>query len=137
MLYFGVKGFLIAVGSVGWLGTDAVVTSSTVKRYISSSAGGRTQHQAEIHHEFFVRKNRYDGYHRHTSPDAGKAMSLVGRYPEGKQITVYYMPDHPAKNLLESGVTVQTWIMPAGGPILLIPGILMAVFLPRLMEKAD
>jgi hypothetical protein len=111
------------------------VISSSVKRYSSSSARGRTQHQAEIHYEFFVRKSRYSGYHYHTSPDAGEAMSLIERHPKGKQITVYYMPDNPAESLLEPGLRVKTLIMPAGGLIFFVPGILMAIFLPRLMKK--
>jgi hypothetical protein len=137
LLYFGVKGLLMAIESTGWPQTNATVISSSVKRYISSSSRGRTQHQAEIQYEFFVQKSRYNGTLRHTAPNAGESMRLVERYPKGKQITVYYMPDNPAENLLEPGLKLKTWVMPAGGLIFLVPGILMAIFLPRLMKKAD
>ena len=63
-------------------------------------------------------------------------MSLVERYPKGKRITVYYKPENPAENLLEPGVSAKTWTMPVGGLIFFVPGILMAIFLPRLMKKA-
>jgi len=63
-------------------------------------------------------------------------MSLVERHPKGKQITVYYKPDNPAESLLEPGLRVKTLIMPAGGLIFFVPGILMAIFLPRQMKKA-
>jgi len=136
LLYFGVKGVLIAIESTEWPRTNATVISSSIKWYSSAAARGRTQHQAEIKYEFFVMKNRYTGTLRHTSPDAGEANRLVELYPEGKQITVYYKPDNPAKNLLEPGLRIQTFIMPLGGLIFLVPGILMAIFLPRLMKKA-
>ena len=135
LLYFGVKGLLIAIESVGWPHTNAIVISSSVKHYSSGSARGRTQHQAEIHYEFFVQKSRYNGYHQIESPDAGVPMRLIERHPKGKQITVYYMPDNPAESLLEPGLRVKTLIMPLGGLIFFVPGILMAIFLPRLMKK--
>jgi hypothetical protein len=136
LLYYGVKGVLIAVDSRGWPQTNATVISSSVKSYSSSAAKGRTQHQGVIHYEFFVQKSRYIGYHSNTSPDAGEAASLIERHPKGKQITVYYMPGNPAECLLEPGLKGKTLIMPAGGLILFVPGILMAIFLPGLMKKA-
>lgn len=134
LLHFGTKGLLIAVQSVRWPHTSATVISSSVKRYSSSAAKGRTQHQAVIHYEFPVQNKRYSGYHYHTSPDAGKPMSLVEQHPKGTTITVYYMPNNPAESLLEPGVRTKTLIMPVGGLIFLIPGILMAIYLPRMME---
>jgi hypothetical protein len=136
LLFFGVKGIITAIESKSWPHSDGTVMTSSIRRYISSSARGRTQHLAEIHYEFFVKNIRYDGNHRHTSPDAGVAAGLMERYPKGKQITVYYRPDNPAKNLLEPGLRAKTWIMPLGGLFFLVPGILMAIFLPRLMKKA-
>jgi hypothetical protein len=135
LLYFGIKGLLIAIESVNWPHTNAIVISSSIKSYSSSSARGRTQHQAEIHYEFFVQKSRYGGYHQIESPNAEEPVSWVNRYPKGKQITVYYMPDNPAESLLEPGLKLKTLIMPAGGLIFFVPGMLMAIFLPRLMKK--
>ena len=136
LLYFGVKGVLIAIESTEWPRTNATVISSSIKWYSSASARGRTQHRAEIQYEFFVLKSRYSGTLRHTSPDAGEANRLVERYPKGKQIIVYYKPDKPAVNLLEPGLRLSTFIMPFGGLIFIVPGILMAIFLPKLMKKA-
>jgi hypothetical protein len=134
LLYFGVRGLLIAHESAGWPHTSATVISSAVKSH--SPARGQTQHQAEIRYEFVVQERRYDGYHSDSSSDAGYAMSLVERYPKRSRITVYYKPDNPAESLLEPGLALKTWIMPLGGLLFLIPGILMAIFLPRLMKKA-
>jgi hypothetical protein len=137
LLFFGVKGIIAAIESKTWPHSDGTVITASIRRYISSSARGRTQHLAEIHYEFFVNNNGYDGYHRHTSPDAGEAAGLIERFPKGERITVYYRPDNPAKNLLEPGLRAKNWIMPLGGLLFIVPGVLMAVFLPRLMKKAD
>jgi len=134
LLYFGAKGLLIAIESVGWPHTNATVVSSSIKSYSSGAARGRTQHQAVIHYEFFVQKSRYSGYHQIESPNAGEPMSLVERHPKGKQITIYYMPDNPAVSLLEPGLRIETLIQPVGGLIFFVAGILMAIFLPRLMK---
>jgi hypothetical protein len=135
LLYFGVKGVMIAIESKDWPRSTATVVSSSIRWYSSSAAKGRTQHVAEIHYEFFVLKSRYIGILRRTSPDAGEANRLIERYPEAKQITVFYKPDDPWVNLLEPGLKMKTFIMPFGGLIFLVPGMLMAVFLPRLMKK--
>jgi hypothetical protein len=131
---FGVKGLLIAHASIGWPHTNATVISSAVKS--RSPVRGQTQHQAEVHYEFILQEKRYHGYHSDSSTNAGYAMSLVERYPNGSRITVYYKPDNPAESLLEPGLALKTWIMPLGGLMFFIPGILMAIFLPRLMKKA-
>ena len=135
LLYFGVKGVVTAIESTDWPRANGTVISSSLSWYSSAAAKGRTQHRAEILYQFFVLKSQYTGTLRHTSPDAGEANRLVKRYPEGKQITVYYKPDNPEVNLLEPGLKMRTFIMPLGGLIFLVPGILMAVFLPRLMKK--
>jgi hypothetical protein len=136
LLYFGVKGVMTAIESADWPRADATVISSSVRWYSSAAAKGRTQHVAEIHYEFFILKSRYIGILRHTSPDAGKANRLIERYPEAKRITAFYKPDNPAVNMLEPGLKPKAFIMPLGGLIFLVPGILMAVFLPRVMKKA-
>jgi hypothetical protein len=137
LLYYGAKRVLTAIESDGWPHTSAVVTSSSVKMYISGAARGRTQHQAEIYYEFFVQKRRYIGYHQYESPDAGRVANVIAQYPKGRQITVYYRPDSPGVCLLEPGLRAATLIMPIGGLMFLVPGILLAIFLPRLMKQAD
>jgi hypothetical protein len=135
LLHFGVKGVATAIESGDWPSANATVISSSLRWYSSAAAKGRTQHVAEIHYEFFVRNNRHIGILRRTSPDAGETNRLIERYPEAKRITVFYKPDDPWVNLLEPGLKMKAFIMPLGGLIFLVPGIFMAVFLPRLMKK--
>jgi hypothetical protein len=133
LLYFGTKGILLAVQSASWPHTSATVISSSVKRF-SGSAGSRTQHQAEIRYEFPVENKRYSGFHYYASPDAGEPMRLVEQHPEGTMITVYYMPDNPAESLLEPGLRVKAFVMPAGGLLFFIAGLLLAIYLPGMMK---
>jgi len=133
LLYFGVKGVLIAIESVGWHHTDATVISSS-HSWSSSTGKGQTQYRANILYEFLVRNQRYIGNHYHSSTSAGESIQLVNRHPKGTKITVYYMPNNPVENLLEPGLRVKTFYMPAGGLIFFITGILMAIYLPRMMK---
>lgn len=133
LLYFGVKGLLIAIESFSWPHTNATVISSSLRSV--STNKGPSRLQREIRYEFFVQKRAYSGYHYHLSSDTTLPTSLTGPHPKGTQITVYYMPDNPAVNLLEPGLRLKTFIMPAGGLIFFITGILMAIYLPRLMKN--
>jgi len=137
LLYFGIKNALDDIKSRSWPTATATVTSSSVRRYISSAARGRTQHQAQIQFQFVVQERRFNASHCYESPNAGKPTRLVAQYPVGKQITVYYRPDNPGECRLFPGFEAESCLGPLGGLIFLAAGLLMAIFLPGLMGQRE
>ena len=134
LLYFGAHRLERALSSADWPSTNATVISSSMSRDSYSAARGRTQIKAEIHYKFLVQKTQYRGAYYRTSSNTEEPMRLVERHPPGKQITVSYMPGNPAENLLEPGLRAESLLMPLGGTLFLVAGILMAIYFPRAMK---
>jgi len=92
-------------------------------------------------YEFTVDGVRYEGtrvaYGDYGTGNTSHARSIVDRYPEGKQVTVYYMPGDPEECLLEPGLKAQAWFIPLIGGIFFTVGAVMMIFLPRVLRKDD
>lgn len=86
------KGTRISYSDHGYLGKSKEITIMGVTRY-SSNADAK----------------------------AG-AQKIVQKYPKGKKVTVYYMPDNPSKSLLEPGFSYKVFAWPICGFVLLVIG---------------
>lgn len=54
--------------------------------------------------------------------DLTQAHSIVDRYPKGKAVSVYYMPDNPEICMLEPGLALQAFVAPTVGVFMLFIG---------------
>ena len=82
---------------------------------------------AEVVYEFNVNNTTYSGkriasghneFSREKSPaffSLIRAQEIVNRYPQDKNVTVYYMPSNPKKCLLEVGVKGHAFVAPVCG----------------------
>jgi hypothetical protein len=83
------KGTRISYSDHGYLGKSKKITIMGVTRY-SSNADAK----------------------------AG-ALKIAQKYPKGKKVTVYYMPDNPAESLLEPGFSYKVFSWPLAGVVML------------------
>jgi hypothetical protein len=144
MLYFGVSSLNRARASVDWPSASGRIVSSSVERHHESRTRGRgstTTYHAEVFYEFQVDGATYHGkrvaYGDYGSSSPSHARGIVNRYPEGKEVTVHYMPGNPEVCLLEPGVSLQAWILPGFGLIFLVVGSLMLVFWRKVVRQVD
>ena len=86
------KGSRISYSDHGYLGKSKKITIMGVTRY-SSNADAK----------------------------AG-AQKIAKKYPKGKKVTVYYMPDNPSESLLEPGFSYKVFAWPICGFVLLVIG---------------
>jgi len=137
-LYFGVPGLIRAKDSVNWPTAQGKILSSSVKS--GTTAGSETKTYAEVTYEFSINgttfygdRVMYGGYIASSRPSY--AMNIVKRYPKGKKVTVYYMPENPEECLLEPGLKAQSLFLPGLGLVFFCVGSAMIVFLPKLLAK--
>jgi hypothetical protein len=83
-------------------------------------------------YEFSVEGITFNGnrvaYGDYGSNSPSHARRIANRYPKGKSVTVYYMPENPEECLLEPGLKAQVWILPGVGLIFFAAGCLWAYF---------
>lgn len=135
--YFGAVNYNRANASVEWPTASGLIVSSSVEYHRDDDSAG-TYH-AEILYEFSVNDVLFNGnrvaYGDFGSSDASHARKIVNQYPKGKNVTVYYMQSDPHECLLEPGFKLQSLFMPLFGMIFLIAGLLMAIYLPRSIQR--
>ena len=51
------------------------------------------------------------------------ARKIAQKYPKGKKVTVYYMPDNPAESLLEPGFSYKVFAWPLVGIVMFVIGV--------------
>jgi hypothetical protein len=134
-LYFGIRGIVLARASTDWPQTVGRVVSSTLEHDYEGMAYPR------ILYEFDLKGTRYQGdrvhYGGYRSRDDPYALRVVEQYPEGREVTVYYMPDDPEQSLLEPGIRRDAWLLPGVGAVFLIIGCLLLAVVPRLLQSAS
>ena len=140
VLFFGVRGVIKAQASVGWPTVAGEIKTSSVESHHSKSGSdSSTTYHAEVLYEYSISGAKFNGdrvaYGDYGSSNPSHARSIVNRYPKGKTVIVYHSPTNYEESLLEPGLKVQTWLMPGIGLFFFITGIVMVIFLPKLMEK--
>lgn len=135
---FGVHKLLRAKASVDWPIAQGIVAASSVESHRNSD--GNTKDIAAIVYEFSVDGIIFNGERVVYGDRFYKALridSIIDRYPEGKSVTVHYMPDNPEECLLEPGIKLWTWLYFAFGIFIIGIGILSASYKPESMKKKD
>lgn len=141
--FFGIRGLVRANASVDWPACLGEVTASSVERRSSAESKTRksTTYHARIRYAYDVDGSTFSGsrvaYGDYGAGNRSHAERIVERYPEGKDVTVYYMPEDPEESLLEPGLKGQAWFLPGFGLAFVAIGTLLAVFVPRRMSQQE
>lgn len=136
VLFFGVRSLRDANNSTSWPTVPGVVVSSDVDRHTSDDG---TTYSAEVLYDYDVDGESYSSnsvsFGSYSSSSSSHARDIVRKYPKGSDVTVAYDPSKPESCILEVGVQLQTWFLPAFGLVFATIGGLMFVFLPILLRK--
>lgn len=137
VLFFGVRGVIRGNASTAWPAVPGVIQESSVE-YHSGSKGGA--YHARVRYTYVLEGVTHSGsrvaYGDYGSSDPSHAQNIVNRYPVGRKVTVHYMPEDSDESVLEPGAGLAAWFLPVFGLVFATAGILMFIFLPRLMAKA-
>jgi hypothetical protein len=135
-LLIGLRSMQRAQESTNWPSVAAVIVSSSVD---SRSGNKGTTYQAKVLYDYTVDGTQYSsnriGYGDYGSSNPGHAREVVNQYPKGSKVEVFYMPDHPEESVLEPGIHLRTYFIPAFGAVFLFAGAGMFIFLPRILRK--
>jgi hypothetical protein len=138
--FTGVRELYRAWESTSWPVVDATIRNSAVDYTSGKDNGGGTYH-AEVHYDFVVGGQAYAGnkiaFGDYGTSDPSYAKRIVNRYPKGASVKIYCQARDPDQCVLEPGVKGQTWFLPCFALVFLATGIMMAVFLPRLMKAQE
>lgn len=93
-----------------WPSTMGTVMASTIEQR-SSSEGGYTDYPV-VQYSYQVNGQPYQALKLAPGPEVGGtgARKVVGRYPAGAQVMVFYNPQNPSDAVLERKAPAQ-WIM--------------------------
>ena len=131
--FLGIRDIVRANASIDWPSAPGRVLDISVNSDFSRTGnhGSSTSYQAEVLYEFSVDGASIRGSRVAYGEFGGsqnRARRRENRYPIGKNVTVYYMPNNPKESLLEPGMKWQVWIFLGVGLIFFIIGRLSAKF---------
>ena len=137
-MYLGVENTLRARASAAWPSVEGAVIRATIDRESNpGSSGASDTWRPIVLYEYFVDATRHEGqrisYGEYATSERADAERVVDRYPEATPVRVYYMPDDPRQAVLEPGAAGIPWFFVALGLVFSITGLLLVVFLPRLI----
>jgi len=145
-LVFAAVGVLVAViglstlaeanASASWPTIKGAVVSSDVEKKTSTRSRKKkressTSYRAVVRYEYTVGDKQHTSGRISfggTSTSMGAAKELVGRYPKGAEVDVYYDPDDPEQAVLESGKQASSYIPLGVGVLFTIVGSVIAIF---------
>ena len=139
-MYLGVENTLRARASAAWPSVERAVIRATIAREsIPGSSGASTTWRPTVVYEYFVDATRHAGqrisYGEYATAERADAERVVDQYPKDTRVRVFYMPDDPRQAVLEPGAAGIPWFFVALGLVFSITGILLAMFLPRLIAS--
>lgn len=121
--YFGIRDLIRSKASMNWPTVQGKVVASSFESRRGTSHHRRSRSQTtyhpEIYYEFSVNGTFFSGnrvaYGSRSSLIRSEVKRIVDRYPKGKIVTVYYMPENPEQCLLEPGQKTELWLLSAVG----------------------
>lgn len=158
ILFSGVKGLYLANESETWPIADGTIQESTVIARAGMTSTSDNTHPMRMSHSApsqpktsyypgtygprIIYQFTIDGQtHRGNkvsfgaipgSNDPSCANEIVHRYPKGAAVKVHYRIGDPDTCIIEPGLTLGSWFMPALGAITIMVGILMVLFVPKM-----
>lgn len=113
----GIKSVAKAKESVNWPSCTGVIVSSEMGRHTDSDSG--TTYSADIVYEFTVNSDLISSgkvkFGKVNTSNPSDARKVLNKYPEGKEVVVYYSESDPYESVLEPGVHKSTWFLPGFG----------------------
>lgn len=135
-MFFGLRTMKLAHDSSDWPFVSGIIVSSHID---SISGDNGTTYSAEVLYDYTVDNTKYSSNQvalgSYGSSNPGAARQTVNEYPEGKEVSVFYMPNDPEESVLEVGIHGVTYFLPVFGAVFFLSGLGMFIFLPRLLEK--
>jgi hypothetical protein len=107
-LGMGVMNAYRGTVSIRWPAANGTIKSSSTERI----GGKRVRYRINILYEYSVNGKIFTGTgvaFGLGAAGAATAGGFVARYPVGKEVKVFYSPDHPEEAVLEPGVVGQSW----------------------------
>jgi hypothetical protein len=109
-LVAGIRARQLSAATVNWPTTPGVIISSTVtESTIPTRRGPQTNYYAMVTFKYAVggteyqsERVKYSGAPSSTDPTSAQA--VVGRYPAGQAVQIYYAPHDPSYGILEPGI---------------------------------
>ena len=139
---WGVVEYRRGQASTNWPTVEGRVTRSWVDEETSTRTEGNrrvtsTMYQARVDYEYEVdgrmRRSRRISFGEYSTSDPADAEAIVGKYPAGGAVKVYYDPQMPERAALEPGVTFGNYFLLGIGLVFLFVGIGLgagAIFIP-------
>jgi hypothetical protein len=129
-----------AKASASWPTTQGNVTSSDVS--YSSNAEGGESYSPEVIYRYTANNQQYENhtikFGENSYSSSRKAENIASGYPVGKEVTVYYDPEDPARSVLEPGVSGGSYILLGIGVLFALIGLitmpLIVIFRQRRSE---
>jgi hypothetical protein len=116
IFYFGTMGVIKAGESNNWPTAAGKVITSNVK---SGNKTNSTSYSAYVKYEYKVNDIIYTGYRvsyaDYISVSKSHAQGIVDNYRTGSSVKVYYSSSNPNLCILEPGMKLQTFFLPASG----------------------
>ena len=138
----GIRDISRAKSSAIWPAANGKIVSSSVKAHHTGGYNSRRTSitfYARILYAFSIDGKFFTGdcvsFGDNSSNEPSYAYRLVNRYPEGKEVRVYYMPGNPKVCVLEPGIQTKAYIVPGLGLSLFVLGSLVAIFVQKTMRK--
>ncbi len=126
-----------ARASEHWPQTVGRIMNSELRESMSD---GTRMYSADIVYRYQVEDREYVSGRvwfggSYSTSDRSEMMALVGSFPPGMDVTVFYSPDDPGEAVLMPGAWFSTYILYATGLVFLGIGLLLLVILVVLLLK--
>lgn len=141
-IYLGVDSVRLARESVRWPAVDGMVVRATINEESSSSRSGppSVTYRPIIVYNYRVDGREYEGqrvsYGEYATSDPADAQAVVDRYKAGTAVRVHYRPGQPGEAVIAPGSHGSPWFYIALGVPILLAGLLLSLFAPRLARRA-
>ncbi len=141
-MYIGVENVYKAWKSTAWPTVEGEIIASSIEtQYSTGTEVSSSTYHAKILYEYTVNGTIFTGhrvaYGEYGTGDPAHAERISDKYPKGMAVFVYYMPGKYRESVLEPGLKGVPWFFLVLGLVFLFAGILMVVFLPRLVAKVN
>ena len=126
---FGVRNIVHAYESRNWPHTNGPVVYSEVERHSGRKRG--SSYSPSIKYQYSIQEQQYEGDMiafgmKNVSAGQGFAERFVKKYPQGKDIQVFYNPLEISESVLEPGLSKRSFILFAFGMSFMLGGICFA-----------
>ncbi len=114
MAWIATSSVYYSIESKGWPTVPGVVLNSDIEYDPpdASSSSSKGTYTVKIEYRYIVNEEMYIGkrpqFGMVSSQNQSRAAELVGRYPKGKTVQVYYDPDKASRSVLEPGFRIGT-----------------------------